>query len=371
MCCRNNACVVTAGCIKKKSDGTPCGCGDETECKFGCSDPCYPKLECTGGECVCKPPVGQIYEDRNCCRCRECPGPQTEPPNPRPTSRPKSTSAALPQTTPKPIQGTTPKPKLGTTPKQLNVTIPPRLPPLSPVTNTTPRATIQREEAVVLASRVSTAVGAVVAGVVATTVATTVAASAGGATAAGAASGPGALAIIGQVQVLSQFGKVGGGGGSLGSFSEGFGWANAELPFSFFPGGNTSVNNSNSSGSRSTDLRRLAHGQRRVRPNPGMTVEEAESGLNCSDDTLSEEDRHKCLACGLVNGVPLLDKAVVVCGSLFAIFCLRSLLQCIMTRCFKKDPMDALMFPNWEGPLLLLHWSFLSNPAYFRMRPFL
>jgi len=245
------------------------------------------------------------------------------------------------------------------------------------VTNTTPRTTIQREEAVVLATRVSTAVGAVVAGVVATTVATTVAASAGGATAAGAASGPGALAIIGQVQVLSQFGKVGGGGGSLGSFSEGFGWANAELPFSFFPGGNTSVNNSNASGSRSTDLRRLLGGarmplgQRRVRPNPGITVEEAESGLNCSDDTLSEEDRHKCLGCGLVNGVPLLDKAVVVCGSLLAIFCLRSLLQCIITRCLQKDPMDALMFPNWEGPLLLLHWSFLSYPVYFRMRPFL
>jgi hypothetical protein len=52
---------------------------------------------------------------------------------------------------------------------------------------------------VVLAAQVTAAVGAVVVGVVATTVA----ASAAGATAAGAASGPGALAIIGQVQVLS------------------------------------------------------------------------------------------------------------------------------------------------------------------------
>ena len=63
--------------------------------------------------------------------------------------------------------------------------------------------------------------------VVATTVAVAM-----GASVAGAASGPGALAIIGQVQMLSQTGKIGGGKTALGQMSDGFEWANAELPFS-------------------------------------------------------------------------------------------------------------------------------------------
>ena len=228
---------------------------------------------------------------------------------------------------------------------------------------------MDRAQAVVLATQVTAAVGAVVVGVVATTVA----ASAAGATAAGAASGPGALAIIGQVQVLSQFGKVGAGGGALGSFSEGFAWANAELPFSFFPGGNTPINDSNSAGYNSTGLRRWlgtarrSLGQRRkVSPLPGQSVEEAESGKDCSNETLSAEEKYDCLGCGLVNGIPLLDKTVVVCGSLLGVFCVRSLLQCIVTRCLKRDPWDALLFPSWEGPLLLLHW--LSCPVYFLPR---
>jgi hypothetical protein len=231
------------------------------------------------------------------------------------------------------------------------------------LTNIT-RKTIDQAQAVVLATQVTAAVGAVVVGVVATTVA----ASAAGATAAGAASGPGALAIIGQVQVLSQFGKVGAGGGALGSFSEGFAWANAELPFSFFPGGNTPINDSNSAGYNSTGLRRWLGTARRsmLKPNPGQTVEEASHGRNCSDDTLSVEEKQECLGCGLVNGIPLLDKATVVGGSLFAIFFFRSLLQCILTRCLKKDPWDALLFPNWEGPLLILHW--LSFPVYLLPR---
>ena len=63
--------------------------------------------------------------------------------------------------------------------------------------------------------------------VVATTVAVAM-----GASVAGAASGPGVLAIIGQVQMLSQTGKIGGGKTALGQMSDGFEWANAELPFS-------------------------------------------------------------------------------------------------------------------------------------------
>ena len=63
--------------------------------------------------------------------------------------------------------------------------------------------------------------------VVATTVAVAM-----GASMAGAASGPGVLAIIGQVQMLSQTGKIGGGKTSLGQMSDSFEWANGELPFS-------------------------------------------------------------------------------------------------------------------------------------------
>jgi hypothetical protein len=231
------------------------------------------------------------------------------------------------------------------------------------------RKTIEPAEAAALSSQVTAAVGAVVAGVVAATVA----ASAAGGSAAGAASGPGAIAIIGQVQVLSQFGKIGGGGGALGAFSEGFAWANAELPFSFFPGGNAPVPNSSAADSNVTGLRRwlgtvrrsLGH-RRKVSPDPGQSVEEAIYGRNCSNETLSAEAKYDCLGCGLVNGIPLLDKAVVVCGSLIGVFCVRSLLQCIVTRCLKKDPWDALLFPNWEGPLLILHW--LSFPVYLLPR---
>ena len=38
--------------------------------------------------------------------------------------------------------------------------------------------------------------------------------------------------------MLSQIGKVGGGGGALGAFSERFAWTNIDLPFSLFAQGN-------------------------------------------------------------------------------------------------------------------------------------
>jgi hypothetical protein len=66
----------------------------------------------------------------------------------------------------------------------------------------------------------------------ATVVVATAIAVAMGASMAGAASGPGVLAIIGQVQMLSQTGKIGGGKTSLGQMSDSFEWANGELPFS-------------------------------------------------------------------------------------------------------------------------------------------
>jgi hypothetical protein len=180
----------------------------------------------------------------------------------------------------------------------------------------------------------------------------------GGVIAAGA---PGAMAIIGQVQVLSQMGKIGGGGGALGAFSEGFEWANAELPFSFFPGGNQPDLDPPPLNSSDTGLRRWVEATRRsyrrakkARPRPGQTAEQAAG--DCDNASLTQDEQYDCYECGIINGIPLMDKGVVICGSILACFCVRSLGQLIVTKCMKKDPWDALSFPNWEGPLLLTHW---------------
>ena len=69
----------------------------------------------------------------------------------------------------------------------------------------------------------------VVCAVLATTVVTTVVTS---------SSGPGAVALLSEVQTLSQLGKVGGGGGALREFSDNFQWSKLELPFSLIPDGN-------------------------------------------------------------------------------------------------------------------------------------
>ena len=353
--CHLDKCTEAAG-----LDNDCCGKKDATRCLAG-----YQKIEwgpgaieChTGGYfktcCVPSLPDTTLQTTTSASSETTAAPPVTTTLSLRTTSaRPVST--ALPQVTQAVLPKTTP------VPKQLpNATIneTSSLQPNMTIKQIPSRKTMDAADAAILAGQVSAAVGAAVAGVVALS-------------AAGAASGAGAIAIIGQVQVLSQFGKVGGGGGALGAFSEGFAWANAELPFSFFPGGNTPVPNSSAADSNVTGLRRWlgiarrSLGQRRKgNPLPGQSVEEAESGKDCSNETLSAEEKYDCLGCGLVNGIPLLDKAVVVCGSLIGVFCVRSLLQCIVTRCLKKDPWDALLFPSWEGPLLLLHW--LSCPVYF------
>jgi hypothetical protein len=95
---------------------------------------------------------------------------------------------------------------IGTTPNSTNITVSPR--------QRMDRAAVQaltNQATVVVATTVAVAMGASV---------------------AGAASGPGVLAIIGQVQMLSQTGKIGGAKTALGQMSDGFEWANAELPFS-------------------------------------------------------------------------------------------------------------------------------------------
>ena len=52
--------------------------------------------------------------------------------------------------------------------------------------------------------------------------------------------------------------------------------------------------------------------------------------------------------CICVSGVTMLDKLIVVAGSLAIVFALRWLLQSIITKWLKRDPWDALRFPNWE-----------------------
>ena len=190
-------------------------------------------------------------------------------------------------------------------------------------------------DAAALASQVSTAVGAVLGAVIA------------GSAAGVLPPGPGAMAIIGQVQVLSQLGKVGGGGGALGAFSEGFAWANFELPFSLFPEGNEPEPDA---GNRRA-FRRIG---KKSRPEPGQTAKEA--SVECDNATMTDDERATCRECGMVDGIPLLDKLSLVAMSIGLVFCIRASAQLVVTKCMKKDPWDALNFPNWEGPLLLAQW---------------
>ena len=190
--------------------------------------------------------------------------------------------------------------------------------PLQKSTTTPPplgRNTMDTASAKALARQVSAVVGAVVGCVIA-------------AGATGAALGPSVMAIIGQLQVLSQMGKIGGGGGAMGAFSKGFEWANFDLPFSIFPEGNTDGS------------------QKSARPPPGQTAEQMKSDLSTADSS----------GCGLINGIPLLDKAIIMSSSMLAVSCARAFFQLIVTKCMHKDPWDALKFPNWEGPLLIVHW---------------
>jgi hypothetical protein len=156
---------------------------------------------------------------------------------------------------------------------------------------------------------------------------------------------------------------VGGGGGALGAFSEGFEWANAELPVSLFPAGNQpdepSQPEDDGSGVRRwlALARRAARRKKVARPNAGETGEEANNLTVCAEgEDHTAEDADCVEPCGLVNGVHLLDKGIVISTSLIAVFCFRSLAQLIVTKCARRDPWDALLFPNWEGPLLLVHW---------------
>lgn len=364
---------VLAGCFKKG-----CTCGS-IECLNTCEDPCYPHKECAltadPPTCVCWQPGG--------------PPPPPPPPAPPPPAPPPADSTAdaggaadgstadggtadegagdggtgeggagegdggagagttLSSTETTPVPGSD-KSTDNTSSTFANLTTTPL--PNANVTNvtTTPppstRKTMDPEAAKALAGTVSAVVGACIGAVIA-------------AGAAGAAAGPGAMAIIGQVQVLSQMGKIGGGGGALGAFSEGFEWANAELPFSFFPAGNEPdpdpppLNPSDSGLRRWLETRRAKKG----RPRPGETAEQADN-MDCFNETFTSDDKKECYECGMINGIPLMDKGVVIGGSIFACFCVRSFAQLIVTKCMKKDPWDALLFPNWEGPLLITHW---------------
>jgi hypothetical protein len=198
-------------------------------------------------------------------------------------------------------------------------------------------------EAKALAGQVSAVVGAAIAGVVA-------------ASAAGAAPpGPGAMAVIGQVQVLSQIGRVGGGGGAMGAFSSGFDWANGNLPVSMFAAGNEPAPSSEKTGGRRwvDTARRAFRRGKKGNPLPGQTSSEA------SCEGVPEDERKACKEaseCGFIDGIPMLDKMILVVLSLFCVFLCRSAAQLFVTRCMKKDPWDALTFPQWEGPLLLVHW---------------
>lgn len=76
---------------------------------------------------------------------------------------------------------------------------------------------------------------------------------------------------------------------------------------------------------------------------------------------MSKAEEVECLQCGLVDGVPMMDKLSVVAGSLFIVYLIRWTCQAFVTRVLKKEPWGPLEFPNWEGPLMLVHWFGMCN----------
>ena len=217
------------------------------------------------------------------------------------------------------------------------------------------RKTMDPADAAALAGTVSTVVGAVIAGVVA-------------ATASGAIPpNPGVMALIGQVQVLSQIGRIGGGGGeAMGAFSDGFAWAHGNGLYTMFPNDDPKGN-----GTRRSSFRR----QQEDEPTDGLKVGKTagQASGDCDAPELTEKERAKCLECGVIDGAPMLDKLVGIVVSLGVVFLVRFSAQFIVTKCFKREPWTLLMFPNWEGPMLLTHWfsicdsllSTLGRPCTF------
>ena len=194
---------------------------------------------------------------------------------------------------------------------------------------TSQRITMTLEEAKVLSQQASIVVASVIAGSVAASL-------------AGAGAGGGAMAVIGQVQTLSQLGKVGGGEGSsaMSQFSEGFSWANFELPVSIYdvlP---------KSTGTRRNPAQKLK---------PGETVASSRDPA-CKATNLSPDKKSQCNQCGFADGVPLMDKAWTACGSMLVVFCCREFVRVLIRNCWEKDPGDMLKFPNWEGPMMLALW---------------
>ena len=198
------------------------------------------------------------------------------------------------------------------------------------------RKTMDPADAAALAVTVSTAVGAVIAVVVA-------------ATAAGAIPpNPGAMALIGQVQVLSQIGRIGGGGGgAMGAFSHGFAWAHGNGLYTMFPKGN---------GTKRRSFRRQQEGESSDGLSPSVGKTAGEASGDCDAPDLTEREKAKCLECGLIDGAPMLDKLVGIVVSLGIVSVVRFSAQLLVTKCCKKEPWAILTFPNWEGPLLLTHW---------------
>ena len=365
----------SCGCIKKS-----CICG-QYDCLHQCVEPSYPQLHCdVDGACKCLAPPSTAGADGGATggggaeEGRTVGGDTGEEPGAEAGGGTGETEAgggtgeteavgggteAVPATTPPATDSIVNMSTVAATDVPQTTNASGVLTTTPAPTTTTPlplgRTTMDPAEAKALASQVTTVVATAIGGVLA-------------AGAAGAAAGPAAMAMIGQVQVLSQLGKVGGGGGALSAFSEGFEWANLELPVSLFPGGNMPEPDPAGEEPTSTGVRRWLDEARRSlrrakrpRPRPGESACENVTETLFEEDenvteTLFEGDENDCDRCGFINGIPLLDKLVVVCVSLIAVVAVRSLAQLIVTKCCKRDPMDALRFPVWEGPTLLVHW---------------
>lgn len=217
---------------------------------------------------------------------------------------------------------------------------------------------VSPEAAAAAAAAVSVAVGAAVAAGIAGGVAGGVAGGAGGGGTGGAGGaegggggGGGAMALIGHVQMLNMVGRVGGenGSDSMAAFSDGFGWANLDMQFSIF-GRDTSARRSSNRRTRRESRRASKKSQNE---NTNITFD-----LDANSTNIDEGN------CSWESVAPPVEKIVLCVMILLAVFCTRSLLVVVVEKCFKKEAQTALLFPLWEGPLLLAQYLAICDSTF-------
>jgi len=196
--------------------------------------------------------------------------------------------------------------------------------------------TVSKEGAQQAATAASSVIGAVVAVNVGVGVGSAVAGAAAGGAGGGAGGGGGGgggggcLALITQVQMLNQLGKVGGkssDAGGLSSFSKGFGWSNFQFGLADSLG---FFNNTNTTGTRRKITKKF------------------DAATNKTIDVTA--------SCEFFDIAPKMETLAVCVGILIIVYLFRNVVGLIVVWCLKKERPTSLMFPSWEV-ISLLHMS--------------